>query len=741
MLNYPRAYEFGPFQLHPAERLLLRAGRPVPLTPKVFETLVILVERHGHLVEKNELMKLLWPNSFVEEGNLTRNISMLRKVLSENKRHPEYIETVSKRGYRFVAIVRESKDPPPAFTVTTALPDIAETAGKSPLLSEPSKSQVPKPTESANQFSSLWSARRVKTGTAVLLVVLLFVAGIGVFVAVRSIRSKASPPNRYSTSIRITRLSNTDKAFSPAISPDGKYVAYVERQDEIQTIWIREVDSSSKKQISAPAEVQYEGLIYSRDGKNIFYTKVEKGRHSGAIYEVSVLGGNERKLADDVWYSPISFAPDGDRLAFVREFPDQSESALMILELSGNKEQRISVRKWPEHFERTAWSPDGRHIVVSARARDGAGPYMYLLALAADSWLEEPSFPQRWVDVRQVAWERDGGGLIITARDQVADVSVAVWELSFPPANAQRITNDLNSYVGLSVATDTDEFATTSFVRNINLWVTTQNNLNQATQLTFGSGRYVGFSWTPDNKVVYASDTSGNFDIWKMNSDGSEPKQLTFEKGVDWYPVVSPDNRYIAFSSDRRGLTNIWRMEVDGANPKVLTSDPLGDRLSFSPDSKWIVYSPTTETGNLWKVPVEGGASEPLTTVGFVRPVVSPDGKLIACNHYDAHSSKWTVAVIPFAGGEPLQTFEFPMNVDGLPPVRWTADGSGLVYINTIHDTSNLWVQPLSSGNPRQLTRLKEGRIYSFDWSRDGKQILLARGSIPSDIVLIKQFR
>ena len=98
-----RAWEFGPFCLDEAERVLLRDGAVVPLTPKVFDTLVALVERSGHLVEKEELIERLWPDSFVEEGTLTRNISDLRKALGGEK----YIETVPKRGYRFVAHVRE----------------------------------------------------------------------------------------------------------------------------------------------------------------------------------------------------------------------------------------------------------------------------------------------------------------------------------------------------------------------------------------------------------------------------------------------------------------------------------------------------------------------------------------------------------------------------------------------------------------------------------------------------------
>src|SRR5262245_15710619 len=100
-------YEFGPFFLDVAERLLLRNGESVSLTPKAFDLLLTLVEHHGRLLEKDELLKEVWPDTFVEEANLSYNISLIRKALGEGENGQKYIETLSKRGYRFVAVVRE----------------------------------------------------------------------------------------------------------------------------------------------------------------------------------------------------------------------------------------------------------------------------------------------------------------------------------------------------------------------------------------------------------------------------------------------------------------------------------------------------------------------------------------------------------------------------------------------------------------------------------------------------------
>src|SRR5258705_10405240 len=103
-------YEFGPFRLNITERLLQRGAELVPLTPKVFDTLLVLVENNGHVLEKNDLMHQLWPDSFVEESSLTQNISLLRRALAEGGNESQYIETIPKRGYRFIAPVTEAEE-------------------------------------------------------------------------------------------------------------------------------------------------------------------------------------------------------------------------------------------------------------------------------------------------------------------------------------------------------------------------------------------------------------------------------------------------------------------------------------------------------------------------------------------------------------------------------------------------------------------------------------------------------
>jgi Tol biopolymer transport system component len=152
----------------------------------------------------------------------------------------------------------------------------------------------------------------------------------------------------------------------------------------------------------------------------------------------------------------------------------------------------------------------------------------------------------------------------------------------------------------------------------------------------------------------------------------------------------------------------------------------------------------TSGVPTLWKIPVDGGDSVRLTDKYSNWPVISPDGKLIACSYRDGENSPWKVAVIPFEGGPPKRLFDIPML--SLPMLfwqrtRWSADGRALTYIDNRGGVSNIWSQPLDGGPPKQLTGFKSDRILYFDWSRDGKQLACVRGLMTSDVILMTQLR
>lgn len=229
-----------------------------------------------------------------------------------------------------------------------------------------------------------------------------------------------------------------------------------------------------------------------------------------------------------------------------------------------------------------------------------------------------------------------------------------------------------------------------------------------------------------------------------MDADGNHSQQLMTGTVPAFLASACPDGRYIVFSSYpsyRTGTTDIWRVGSDGTNPKQLTRGSDNFQPSCSPDGKWVVFVSNVGGPRLWKISIEGGAPAQLTDYDSRSAAISPDGKWIAATNVE--SDRMNIVVVPFEGGQPWKIFDYtamsPSPFCGC--LRWTPDGQALAYIDTRKSVSNLWAQPLAGGPPRQITDFKSELIFDFAWSRDGKQLALARGTLTSDVVLIRNFR
>ena len=199
----------------------------------------------------------------------------------------------------------------------------------------------------------------------------------------------------------------------------------------------------------------------------------------------------------------------------------------------------------------------------------------------------------------------------------------------------RRITNDLNGYRAIGITADGKKFTTIQTSGLVNIWIAPEGDATRAVKLTTGNVGFFGSSgnsvaWMLDGRLVFVSNESGKLDIWSMDADGGNRKQLTADMGHNTNPQVSPDGRYIVFSSNRDGRRNIWRMDITGNNPKRLT-DGIGDGLpDVSVDSKWVFYSSLVDgKPTLWKIGIDGGTPVQLTSSVVVAPTMSPDGKYI----------------------------------------------------------------------------------------------------------------
>lgn len=762
-------YEFGGFCLDATERRLLLRGQPVQLTPKAFETLLYLVSRSGHVVEKDELLSAVWPDTYVEEATLAQNIFTLRRALGQGRDTEQYIETVPKRGYRFSASVRELRDEGATLVVEqhtrthvvteeeegddnaagdnaqSVFTSAARGGGNNGHAVGYARELAAAPEEAAP--NSFWrQIKRHQTVTVLGLLTPILVLAALAYRFSHQNKTEAVADNLAVPfqNMRMTRLTTNGKAVRAALSPDGKLLVHVMTDGGRQSLWVRQVSAVKNVQLIAPAVVEYRGVTFSQDGTRVYYVVYEQPTNPanpGVLYEIPVLGGTPRKLLEDV-DSPITLSPDGKRCAFVRGYPVEREMALIVAHLDGTGEQKLSTRKMPDRFspEGPAWSPDGQVIACGTGTFDPVEPYMNVVAISTTDGSEKPVSPQRWNWVGQVAWLGDGSGLVTVAWHLDASVFAdQIWYLSYPAGAARRVTNDLNGYGGVSISADSRALVSVQDVRLSRIWIAPRGESQKATQITSGFGdnysEMFGMSWTPDGRILYGSNASGNPDIWIMNADGSDQKQLTVDERTDHSPVASNDGRYIVFVSNRSAGLHLWRMNADGGNPVQLTRGAGESAPSLSPDGQWVIYT-AFNAGKpaLWRVSIEGGEPTRLTDQPSQRPVVSPDGKFIAC----IYAGK--VAILPFDGGTPLKTFDtIPLVYPQI--IRWAADSSALTYLDSQAGVTNIRSQPIDGSPPKQATNFKEDLIFRFAWARDGSTLACERGTEINDIILVSDFK
>jgi serine/threonine protein kinase/WD40 repeat protein len=598
-----------------------------------------------------------------------------------------------------------------------------------------------RPTTSAEYIVN--EIKRHKTG-ATLIIAALAVTAVGIAYGIYEFAGQKSAVHLQAP--KMTRLTNSGKVSSASISPDGKYVAYSAFDESGQSsLWVRHVATRSNVQIIPPAgnDVEFAAPAFSIDSNYIYYVRTEKTGDS-ALYQVPVLGGISQKVLANMKVGSISFSPDGKLFAFIRRYRDYGHDALMTANADGSREQKLAMLSYPEFLPvGLAWSPDGKTIACPVGSLDG-GYHLSVAVIRVADATRKPLTSHRWNSVERVAWLSDGSGVITTAQEQEGSPQ-QIWQISYPEGEAHTITNDLSDYHTASLTADSSALVTVLSERTSNIWVAPAGDWNNIRQVTSGKANgEVGASWTPDGKIVYVSRAGGSTDIWIVDADGRNQKQLT-DDASDKFGALSTtaDGRFIVFASTRSGTPQLWRIDIDGSNLKQLTTSTGGWAPHCSPDGRWVVYSSSGTSGvAISKVSIDGGETVQLNDKDAFLPAVSPDGKLIACYITDRQTRVTKIALLPFEGGDPIKLFDLPPTAaPRLPYVRWTPDGRAVAYILTHGLVSNIWLQPIDGSRPEQLTNFKTDRIFSFDWSRDGKQFFRSHGVVDSDVVLIKDFR
>ena len=748
-----RGYVFGAFRLDRDKRMLYRDETEVSLPLKVIETLIVLVENQGEIVSKSELMETVWSDSIVEESNLSQHLYLLRKTLGDASNGRPVIETLRRRGYRFNAeatAITVGPEPQPEHTPRLSPANLAVRRQGNVLTVtdwEVAPEQRPLPSENqVDQAALLKNARPwpqvFRYATAVLIALLALISAYLLWPAKNAADTAAN--GDISTSF----LTNGRPIESLAISPDGKYFAYSEREAPISGLWLQQTGQSNRLEIVAAAERSIGAKTFSPDGQFIYFVSLEKGESVSSLYRVPTLGGLYTKVVDNV-ATPVTFSPDGTELAFVRL---GKEKATLVVASSEDGHERDVLEREGDRSTLalgSAWSPDGRQIAFASIEMDASGrgsTKISALDLSAGEVAELSS--ELWDTCYRMQWTADGRGLVfIGTRDgeSLSSRRDQVYFLSYPNGRSRKLTNEGNRHDPASLGiTANDEILVLPMGRSSQIWsIDAKGDSRTASQITKGllDGR-AGIAPMPDGRVGYVTRTGENVNVWIMNPDGSDQRQLTSEPSFAEELRASPEGTFFVFSAVKDRRSHLFRIDPDGSNQLQITSGNGSEvDSSISPDGTSIVYGASEARGIhaktfLWKIHANGGPPVQFGRPECSAPNYSPNGNLISCVLEETK-----IMVLRASDGALVSTLS-PRSLSKLNfGAVWTPDGNSVAYISYDKGTANLWKQPINIGEARPLTDFPGGDIYRFAFSTDGSRIFLARGHPIHDAMLIMNFR
>jgi eukaryotic-like serine/threonine-protein kinase len=563
--------------------------------------------------------------------------------------------------------------------------------------------------------------------------------------AVYRFTGNVSEPPIHSGNVTLRKLSQTSNVVYAHITPDGRSVAYnTIEEDEKRAMWIRRVEDKNALQLLPPQPVFYwGGMTISPDGSWIYYITAERDARHGTLYRISSLGGAPRKLVETV-NDLGSLSPDGERILYVR-YGEQMQ-LLSANASDGSDEQIILTGEADRIFRDPQFSRDGRHIFFIKFERIQGEEFWSLAEIPSAGGQERIILPARKPKINEIAVLNDGRGLLINATDAVSNLP-QLFHVSIADGKETRLTNDLNSYFGISVSNDGATVITAQRNFAKNLWITsTDGKENNFQKLSTEPNIHSNAVWTPDGRIVYDAVDNNRPHIWIMNGDGSNPQQLTPNDSFDYEPRVSPDGRFIVFTSKRSNETKVWRMNIDGSNPQILT--PIGGAAFgpyITPDGSSVLFhwAKDKEKGKfLGRVPLMGGTitEQPAYSTSAGLFAVSPDNSKLAYAFYDETDRRYKVRVRPVEKEEPFTV----LNISPINFLLWSADGKSLLYREieaNQESSSTIWQQPLSGGAPKPFLTNKPDAVFNLSLSNDGKRAAILRGKLETDAVMLTKIQ
>jgi Tol biopolymer transport system component/DNA-binding winged helix-turn-helix (wHTH) protein len=725
-------YEFGGYRLNVTQRALTHAGQVVPLPPKTFELLLLLVRSPGRAFSKQELMTALWRDTFVEEANLSFQISVLRKALGESG--PAWIETIPKYGYRFTAEVR------------------ANASGDRPSV-----------TALDARRGRTWLTRWHLAGGATWLIAIGAASALALtsYVAVSRTRTGA-PGARPAAAVPITAYVGI--ASMPSVSPDGNKVAFAwgpGGPGSNVDIYVKPVTSGEPQRLTT-SPARDDAPAWSPDGRSIAFMRSTSGGSTEDLMVLPAAGGAERRLTamsvPDVrnrMPHGLAWAPDGKGIALGGQPSESEAQGIWLIAVDGEGRRPLTNVPSDARDALPAFSPDRTRLAFLRYLRSVPGNVLrasvHVLSLSPDLTALSP--PTRVIPsesaMRGLAWTSDGRGLVFSsARGSFGGSLLQRVSLTRRPDDPIGQPESLafgQGAVEVSIA-GSGRLVYSAAFRDSAIWKLPLGSLTDrpiAMPLLSSPFDEQTPDYSPDGKrLTFGSTRSGTQEIWIANADGSSASQMTSIGGARCSnPRWSPDGQIILFDSHREESADLYLLRPDTRELRRLTDDPADEiEPRWSRDGRWIYFgSNRTGRHEVWKMPADGGGPVQVTQQGGLAAMESPDGRFLYYarrGNFNLPNSIWRV---PVAGGEETAV------VDGLSfSANFVVADRGIYFVAVGQSPEHTSIDFVEHGTGARTTIVRLGKMawYGVALSPDQRTLLYSMiDNIGSNLMLVDGFR
>jgi serine/threonine protein kinase len=583
--------------------------------------------------------------------------------------------------------------------------------------------------QSSGSSALVTAARQNKLSTGfTLAIVMALVAASAYGVYTFLTRARPVPFQNFT----VSKVTEGGKSVMAAISPDGKYILNMVRENGLASLWLRNVPTNSNTQVQPPADTYYNGLRFSPDSNYFYFVRSDPGNAElKFLYRAPLLGGAPQKLIEDM-DSNITFSPDGRRFAYLHL--DVGKYELVIRSVEGGNEKVLASGPSSETPFQPAWSPDGR--IIAGQTSDVEHGFIELVGINVATGKRTPFFSSRERILDQPSWLPDGSGVLVLEREQSTNFNrTQIGFVSYPKGIYSPVTRDTNSYSGLSVDGSGRILAAVQNEYRWNLQTMPAGAPANQIKLVTSADADSNFTWTAQNQLI--SDQANSLNL----IDPATGSKSAISSGIiGGAPRACGDGHTVVFGRFQNGVQNIWRME-DGSNLKQVTSGKLDVNPVCSADGKWVFFLDQSGETKLAKASIDGGTPQPVSDAANSGVFdISPDGTLAAfptLRHSGEH--KEMLDVVETNAGKVVKLMEFERPRFGV--LHFSRDGKAVVYPTRGNGVDNLWLQPLDGSAGKLITDFTSERIFDFHWSFDGKQLALVRGHTDADVVLMRDMQ